>query len=807
MVPPIDQRLAGVWLQTLSPNREELTMSCETEITWDSIKNDIIEIPMGEIPAETEAPSQPDGQQPPFAPDAPVPQGKAEVAPAAGAAFVPDSITHVNFPTDARGAAPIYLAKGSAPIPVQFGSKTPVFANWANFLLTKASLELHFPPDRPCNIGILNGVPSNNRVDVDLDCDEAVLAARELLPNTGWIFGRKSRPGSHWNYQVDASTEKARETYSDLGPDGPVLVELLGTGSQTVFPPSIHKDTGERITWEKFTDPGEISLTDLRIAVKEVAAAALLARHWPAKGSRDSAAMALAGGLARAGWNDVQISRFIYAVAVAANDEEARARARKALPTLRKQVDGQKTTGWPALENFLGDHGKEVVRYVRDWLGLAVPAQIAYLTPEAPAWPAPPGDEAFYGLPGRIVRAIEPTSESDPVALLIQFLIAFGNAAGRSAHFQVEANCHYCNEYALIVGRTAKARKGTSFGRVLDLWVPVDSEWVEKRIVSGVSSGEGIIDAVRDPIIGPERIREGGEVRYEDVEKDPGIQDKRLLLYESEFANVFTQIQRQGNSVSVVLREAWDGRNTLRTLTKNSKSIATGAHISLIGHITDEELRRRLTQTDIANGFGNRFMFVAAQRSKLLPEGGFLDRAVLHPLREELVAVLEFAKSIGAIARDPDALKIWRAVYGELSEGKPGLAGALMARGEAHVMRLALIYALLDKAREIKPPHLMAAIALWDYCERSVHFIFGDSLGDPVADELLRLLKGCPNGLTRTEMRDYFQRHASSDRISRALGLLLQHRLARKQEEQTGGRPAERWFAVEAEPRHLALVA
>ena len=40
----------------------------------------------------------------------------------------------------------------------------------------------HFPPQDPRNVGILNGEPSGNALDVDLDCGEARLAAPRLLP-------------------------------------------------------------------------------------------------------------------------------------------------------------------------------------------------------------------------------------------------------------------------------------------------------------------------------------------------------------------------------------------------------------------------------------------------------------------------------------------------------------------------------------------------------------------------------------------------------------------------------------------------
>jgi hypothetical protein len=217
----------------------------------------------------------------------------------------------------------------------------------------------------------------------------------------------------------------------------------------------------------------------------------------------------------------------------------------------------------------------------------------------------------------------------------------------------------------------------------------------------------------------------------------------------------------------------------------------------LIGHITADELRRYLTETETANGSGNRHLWVCTSRSKLLPEGGLVDADEWDALREELARAITCARTAGEVRRDEEARALWCEVYAKLSADKPGLAGALLARGEAHVMRLALIYALLDCSTTIRAPHLLAAIALWEYVERSVYFVFGDSLGDPLADDLLRLLRVCPAGLTRTELRDYLGRHQSSDRIGRALGLLLQHRLARCERQDTGGRPAERWFATE----------
>jgi hypothetical protein len=286
-------------------------------------------------------------------------------------------------------------------------------------------------------------------------------------------------------------------------------------------------------------------------------------------------------------------------------------------------------------------------------------------------------------------------------------------------------------------------------------------------------------------------------VDYEEVEEDPGVSDKRLLCYESEFASVLKVMDRQGNTVSQMIRQAWDGL-PLRTMTKNSPARCEQPHVSIIGHVTSEELRRYLTATEQANGYGNRHLWVCVRRSKLLPEGGGLPAAELDRLHPAFARALEFAAQTGEMGFTPDARNAWHAVYGELSEGKPGLGGALLGRAEAHVRRLACVYALLGRSADVDVPHLRAALAVWEYVEASVAHVFGQQTGDPLADDILAALRSSPEGLTRDDIRQLFQRHRSSSEIGRALGLLLKYKLAYPRRVETGGRPAERWFAGRA---------
>jgi hypothetical protein len=80
------------------------------------------------------------------------------------------------------------------------------------------------------------------------------------------------------------------------------------------------------------------------------------------------------------------------------------------------------------------------------------------------SWPTAPAEAAFYGPAGKFVLRTEPHSEAHPMALLAQFLVAFGTACGRGAHYQVEADQHYPNEFCILVGPSSKGRKARPGG-------------------------------------------------------------------------------------------------------------------------------------------------------------------------------------------------------------------------------------------------------------------------------------------------------------------------------------------------------
>lgn len=405
--------------------------------------------------------------------------------------------------------------------------------------------------------------------------------------------------------------------------------------------------------------------------------------------------------------------------------------------------------------------------------------------------------QALYGLTGDIVRTLSPHTEADQTAILIQLLTAFGNIIGRTAHFSVGEYRHYLNLFVVLIGATSKGRKGTSWAQVNRLAKSVDEPWAKNCIIGGLSSGEGLIWAVRDPVEKKEPVKEKGRIiDYQTNIVDAGVEDKRLLVLEQEFSSVLRVMARETNTLSAIIRQAWDNGD-LRVMTKNNPAQATGAYISIIGHITKDELRRNLDETDTANGFANRFLWTVVRRSKLLPEGGSLSSHECSPLIERLHVAVTAARSIGEVQRDDEARALWYEIYEELSTGHAGLLGSVTSRAEAQVMRLACLYALLDSSSIVRVIHLRAGLALWRYCEASARYVFGDATGDRVADEILRALRDAEQaGLTQTSLNELFSGHQKKGSLARALNLLQEQGRVTCEKEVTKGRPSLRWFAV-----------
>lgn len=354
---------------------------------------------------------------------------------------------------------------------------------------------------------------------------------------------------------------------------------------------------------------------------------------------------------------------------------------------------------------------------------VAAAEQAAVAAPAVPtpaaAWPEPPLPAAYHGVLGDIVHAVEDTTEADPVAILGSLLSFTGACMG---HWRTiyQGSTQATNLFIALVGDSSTGRKGTAASIARDVMDAAYPDW-KKLIVAGLGSGEGLIGHL----------------------KKVEATEHRAVVLESEFGRLLTVMGREGSVLSPVVRDAWDGVPMGRFLARE-QSLVTWHHVCISAHVTSIELRHKLTDTDAANGFGNRFLWLAVRRTKLVPFPQS-PRKLIAPYVDSLFRSIDAAQTAGEMEWSDIARDRWETLYGEsTTRARPGMLGALVARSEAQIARLALLYALLDRSSDVGAQHLAAAEAVWDYAERSVVHIFGESTGDRHADALLQLLEDGP---------------------------------------------------------------
>ena len=399
-------------------------------------------------------------------------------------------------------------------------------------------------------------------------------------------------------------------------------------------------------------------------------------------------------------------------------------------------------------------------------------------------------DDALYGIVGEYVRLVAPTTEAHPAALLVSMLSGLGVLIGRGPTMITDKAPQHSRLYVILCGPTSNGRKSTAISHAKWLLRAIDAD--SPRTLSGLSSGEGLIEAVRDPRL-PELDDATGKVL---VPGDKGEPDKRLLVVENEFGGVIHKLGRDGNTLSSVVREAFDG-NTLQTMTrKRNGLIATAPHIGIIGCITPAEIRRGLSEVDIGNGFANRFLLVWTEREHLLPHGGDVPHRA-ETLVRELAHAVSTARQFQTVGWSASGAARWTAIYSALTQPiAAGQMASLLARGPTHVIRLAMTFALLDSANLVDAAHLDAALAVWQYCADSARYVFhaSETLSARAVQYLNALHSAGVIGLDREALRKVEGSNSTpAATITAALAELREAGLVRMAMHKTTGRPREVW--------------
>jgi hypothetical protein len=402
-------------------------------------------------------------------------------------------------------------------------------------------------------------------------------------------------------------------------------------------------------------------------------------------------------------------------------------------------------------------------------------------------WPARPQAMLEHGVVGDLLRRVELETEADPVAIATTFLTALGNVIGRGPYAVVDGTRHGLNLFVSIVGGTSEGRKGTSMGIVRRIMRDVDADWVRWCRTPNLVSGEGLIDRVRDDVYRMMVDKKTGQP--ENVLVEPGVEDKRLLCEIQELAGTMRAGRSERSTLFQTMREAWDGVD-LATMSKNSRRTATEPHVSIVSHVTPEELAKLQTDADVYGGSWNRFLWIASKRARLRPHGG--DFEDLGDLQDRVRSVVTHARNVGKMRRTPAADRLWETEYYRRAEIRAGgVVGAILGRAEPQLLRLSMLAALARESDVVDVEDLAAALALWQYADETVRMLFS-GCEDPLVSRLIEAIRSDP-GISRSALHRATAKTMPSAKFVATLEQAAATGAVESERVETAGRPREIW--------------
>lgn len=421
-----------------------------------------------------------------------------------------------------------------------------------------------------------------------------------------------------------------------------------------------------------------------------------------------------------------------------------------------------------------------------------------YTTP-----PPEPRETMFYGLVGDFADAGSAGREVSPVSVGLAFITWLSAHVGRDTFVPIGDVRHPIVINGLHTGRTMVAAKSesTALVRRVEYSIRGGSMFDVTPLLGqchtgGLSTSEGLALLVHD------EYRDGKE-------EIPGIDDKRLWVYEPEFGGLLEKMKREGNALSATLRDVYDG-GSIRPATKTSRLWATSPHIAIHATITPTELRLKMDENSIHNGLANRFLVAWAERTCFVPLPAPTHTFMVEALAKGVRSVLTFAlgsypeeRYKRTIELSPEAREMYAAAYPGLRARDPGgeTVTALLERRAPITMRLAALFALTDLTTTIAPQHLEAALAWSEYHRDSVRFVFGGDADQRqrarnMADRRERViatLRNAGDWLGRSEIvRQGFRNHIRAQELTEVLQSLLADREIELREESNPNNPGRK---------------
>jgi len=389
-----------------------------------------------------------------------------------------------------------------------------------------------------------------------------------------------------------------------------------------------------------------------------------------------------------------------------------------------------------------------------------------------------PERACLYGLVGEVALVGSEGTETNPHAIAANFIAYLSCAIGRGVYLPIGNTWHHTRLFCLHIGRSGRGRKGDALSLVMRLdqaLRELNAEVAPQIHRGGLSTREGLVALIHDG------CKQGTQ------EISP-INDKRLWVVESEFANVLHQTRRGGNTLSAALRDCWDGIS-LKPAVKSNRLFASHPHLCLSGAISPTELMGLMSTREITNGFANRFLMLWAERSQILPFPRATPQVTVDLLAKRVLEILEFVRADDYHVRDQLSLELtaqaqWRYAHlyrGELNdEVGSDLVSGLLERRAPMLLRLAMLFALSDLQLRIDVAHIDAAMAWMRYMAASVRYVFVSTaeeakmaLSRKLSDQLFNFLRARGTA-TRSEINtDCFGGRVPKTQMDAAIERLL----------------------------------
>lgn len=388
---------------------------------------------------------------------------------------------------------------------------------------------------------------------------------------------------------------------------------------------------------------------------------------------------------------------------------------------------------------------------------------------------------AMPGLIGEVVQAACNHSEVHPISVVVNFLLRFATYFC-TPYYSYGSISHYCRTNAVIIGKSARGSIAASSSEVDRIFegIPYNIQFIRGNMLSG----ESLIEAVSDNKHNSDDWdRQGSSsVPYNLV--------KCLLYNELDIRSALAYAKRPGNPLSQTVCGLFN-YGCAEQILRSGKISTKAAHVNILAQTRSIDFSSLKKDVENSNEFASYFLWFLVDRLKVVPHPKPIPDDKVVSFREIILERIRAAQDQGSMRMSKKARSMWNDIYPGLTKDVPGVAGAVVSRSEIHLIRLALIYAVIAGHKRIRPADLQSAHALVQYARESACIIFkGDQQGVNFAEKILCALHTAPGQeLSRTEISGVFGRNAAAADINCALQKLEElKRIAVERKESTSDR-------------------